>query len=307
MLVDGSAFDDAAVYRIGPRRALVATLDFFTPIVDDPRDFGRIAAANALSDVYAMGAKPLFVLNLLAFPRKLLGEGMAEEVVRGGAEKAAEAGAPVLGGHSIDDAEPKYGMVAVGEVDPDAMLTIGAAEAGDRIVLTKPLGTGIVATAIKNGACPPQVAAAAVGVMSRLNRKASEAALATGARAATDVTGFGLTGHLGNMARASGLAARIEAGRVPRLEGVAELVEAGHVPGGTRRNLAGAAGRVTYASGAADAARTLLSDAQTSGGLLVASRADRASELVAELRAEGETAAVIGEFADGPPGRIAVV
>ena len=183
MLVDASTGDDAAVYRIADGRALVVTLDFFTPIVDDPYDFGRIAAANALSDVYAMGGRPLFALNLLSFPRGLLDEGLAEEIIRGGAEKAAEAGIPVLGGHSIDDAEPKYGMVAVGEVDPDAMLANDGARAGDDLVLTKPLGTGIVATAVKAGTCPPGPAKrTAVESMARLNRGAAEAAVAHGAR-----------------------------------------------------------------------------------------------------------------------------
>lgn len=307
VLVDASSFDDAAVYRIAPDRALVATADFFTPIVDDPGDFGRIAAANALSDVYAMGARPLFVLNLLAFPRDLLGEGMAEEVVRGGAQKAAEAGVPVLGGHSIDDPEPKYGMVAVGEVAPDAMLTNAGARPGDRIVLTKPLGSGIAATAIKKGACPARTETEAVDVMSRLNRNASEAALATGARAATDVTGYGLAGHLRNMARASGVGARVEAARARAFHGIAELVAAGHVPGGTRRNLAEAANWASYGPGVSEATKILLSDAQTSGGLLVACPPDRAREMLAALEAKGEPATTIGEFTEGPAGTIAFV
>ncbi len=306
VLVDVAATDDAAVYRIAEDRALVVTLDFFTPIVDDPRDFGRIAAANALSDVYAMGAAPLFVLNLLAFPRRLLGEGLAEEIMRGGAEKAAEAGVPVLGGHSIDDAEPKYGMVAVGEVDPAAMLANRGARAGDAIVLTKPLGTGVVATAVKNDACPPEALEAAVATMSRLNRNASEAALAAGATAATDVTGYGLTGHLRNMARASGLSARIEAGRVPSLDGVAALVEAGHVPGGTRRNLADSAQWTSYDGGVTETAKVLLSDAQTSGGLLISCPPGRMDALQAELKAKGEPGALVGSFAEGPAGRIRI-
>lgn len=307
VLVDASAFDDAAVYRIAPDRAIVATLDFFTPIVDDPADFGRIAAANALSDVYAMGARPLFALALLAFPRGLLGEGAAEEIVRGGAEKAAEAGAGVLGGHSIDDPEPKYGMVAVGEVDPAAMLTNGGARPGDQIVLTKPLGTGVVATAIKKGACSAQTTAEAVAVMSRLNRNASEAALAAGARAATDVTGYGLAGHLRNMARASGVAARVSAAKTPALKGVAELVAGGHVPGGTRRNLADAADWVSYGPAVSETTKTLLSDAQTSGGLLVSCPPQRAGAMLAALEAKGEPAAAIGEFVEGPAGTIAFV
>ena len=304
MLVD--AGDDAAVYRIADGRALVVTLDFFTPIVDDPHAFGRIAAANALSDVYAMGGRPLFALNLLSFPRDLLSEGLAEEIIRGGAEKAREAGVPVLGGHSIDDAEPKYGMVAVGEVDPDRMLSNDRARAGDDLVLTKPLGSGIVATAVKAGACPAPVLDAAVRSMAHLNRGAAEAALAARARAATDVTGYGLLGHLGNMVRASGVSARIESARVPLLGGVTALVEAGHVPGGTRRNQKDSADSVTWEGDIDDATQILLADAQTSGGLLIACPPERTAGLVADLEARGEEAAVIGRVTDGPAGQIVV-
>lgn len=300
MLVDAAANDDAAVYRIAPDRALVVTLDFFAPVVDDPYDFGRIAAANALSDVYAMGGRPLFALNLLSFPRGLLGEGIAEEVIRGGAEKAAEAGAPVLGGHSIDDPEPKYGMVAVGEVDPGKMLANDRARPGDRLVLTKPLGTGVVATAVKKGACPPDVLAAAVRSMAQLNRAASEAALAAGARAATDVTGYGLVGHLLNLARSSRVSARIDASQVPMLEGAVALAEAGHVPGGTRRNLADAAPHVSYHAAIPDTTRLLLSDAQTSGGLLVACPATRLPDLRKEAVARGVACAEIGSVEREP-------
>ena len=282
------------MYRLADGRALVVTLDFFTPIVDDPYDFGRIAAANALSDVYAMGGRPLFALNLLSFPRKLLAHGLAEEIVRGGAEKAREAGIPVLGGHSIDDAEPKYGMVAVGEVDPATMLSNDRAEPGDDLVLTKPLGSGIVATAIKADACPPDVLRAAVEMMAHLNRNASEAALAAGARAATDVTGYGLTGHLGNMLHASGVSARIDSACVPILDGVAALVDAGHVPGGTRRNQSDAAATVRYEGEVGDVTRILLADAQTSGGLIIASPPDRTAALLGELEAHDEQGAVFG-------------
>jgi len=306
VLVDASTGDDAAVYRIADDRALVVTLDFFTPIVDDPHDFGRIAAANALSDVYAMGGRPLFALNLFAFPRDLLGEGLAEEIIRGGVDKAREAGIPVLGGHSIDDAEPKYGMVAVGEIDPDAMLANDGARAGDDLVLTKPLGTGIVATAVKAGKCPPVLLEAAVESMARLNRGAAAAAVAARAHAATDVTGYGLTGHLGIMARASGVSARIEAARVPVLDGVADLVEAGHVPGGTRRNLADAAPVVSYEGEVSETTRLVLADAQTSGGLLIASAPERTDELLGELADRGETAAVIGKITDGAAGHILI-
>ena len=306
MLVDASTRDDAAVYRLADGRALVVTLDFFTPIVDDPYDFGRIAAANALSDVYAMGGRPLFALNLLSFPRKLLADGLAEEIVRGGADKAREAGIAVLGGHSIDDAEPKYGMVAVGEVDPETMLSNDRAQAGDDLVLTKPLGSGIVATAIKAGTCPPTVLRAAVEMMAHLNRDAAEAALAAGARAATDVTGYGLVGHLGNMLRGSDVSARIEAAAVPVLDGVGALVEAGHVPGGTRRNQDDAADTVSYGDGVSDVTRILLADAQTSGGLIIAIRPDRTAALLGELEARGEQGAVFGKVGAGPAGRIAI-
>ncbi len=306
MLVDASTGDDAAVYRFADGRALVVTLDFFTPIVDDPYDFGRIAAANALSDVYAMGARPLFALNLLSFPRGLLGEGLAEEIIRGGAEKAAEAGVPVLGGHSIDDAEPKYGMVAVGEVDPDAMLANDGARPGDDLVLTKPLGTGIVATAVKAGKCPPELLEAAVESMARLNRQAAEAAVAHGARAATDVTGYGLVGHLRNMCRASGVSARIEASKVPVLDGVADLVEAGHVPGGTRRNRKDAEPAVTVEGEVPETVQILLADAQTSGGLLICSRPDRTAGLVRELRAGGDRGVVVGKATEGTEGHVLI-
>ncbi len=294
------------MYRLGDGRALVVTLDFFTPIVDDPYDFGRIAAANALSDVYAMGGRPLFALNLLSFPRSLLGDGIVEEIVRGGAEKAREAGIAVLGGHSIDDAEPKYGMVAVGEVDPATMLSNDRARPGDDLVLTKPLGSGIAATAIKAGACPPGVLRTAVEMMAHLNRNASEAALAAGARAATDVTGYGLIGHLGNMLRASGVAARIDSASVPVLDGTAALVEAGHVPGGTRRNQRDAAETVSYGGKVADMLRIVLADAQTSGGLVIASPPDRTAALLDELEARGEKGAVVGKVTAGAGGEVVI-
>ena len=305
MLVD--AGDDAAVYRLEGGRAIVVTLDFFTPIVDDPYDFGQIAAANALSDVYAMGGRPLFALNLLSFPRKLLPEGIAEEIIRGGAEKAREAGIPVVGGHSIDDAEPKYGMVAVGEVDPGRMLSIDRARPGDDLVLTKPLGSGIVATAVKAGACPGEVLAEAVRTMARLNRATTGAALAAGASAATDVTGYGLTGHLGNMVRASGVSASIDAARVPLLPGVRALAEAGHVPGGTRRNQTDSADTVIYEGAIDEITRILLADAQTSGGLLIACPPDRTPALLDELDERREVGHLVGEVMDGADGRIVIL
>jgi len=285
VLVDAATADDAAVYRLDDARALVVTVDFFTPIVDDPFDFGRIAAANALSDIYAMGARPLFALNLVGFPRDLLGDGILEEILRGGSEVVREAGALVLGGHSIDDPEPKFGLCVVGEVAPDEVVRNSTARAGDALVLTKPLGTGVIATAIKAGRASPGVMEAAIASMTTLNRAAAEAMLRHGVHACTDVTGYGLVGHLREMAAASGLAARIDPGAVPRLPGVEALIAAGHVPGGTRRNREDVAGAVDW--GAADGpTRTLLADAQTSGGLLIALAPDDAEALVAELRAD---------------------
>lgn len=299
--------DDAAVYRLDGDRALVATVDFFTPIVDDPYDFGRIAAANALSDVYAMGGRPLFALNLVGFPRKLLSEGLLEEIVRGGGELARKAGVVVIGGHSVDDAEPKYGLAVIGIVDPDRIVRNSTARVGDVLILTKPIGTGVIATAIKKQAAPEPAVDAAVDSMTTLNAGASDAMLAVGAHAATDITGFGLIGHLASLARASGVAARVSAGAVPLLPHARELTEAGHVPGGTHRNIEDVAAAVAWSDTIDDTARTLLCDAQTSGGLIIAVAEARADELLEALRAAHTPVAVrIGEIADGPPGSIIV-
>jgi len=305
-LVDASTGDDAAVYRLAPDRALVVSTDFFGPIVDDPFDFGRIAAANALSDVYAMGARPLFALNLVGFPRDRLEDGTLGEIVRGGGHTCREAGIPVLGGHSIDDPEPKFGLVAVGEVHPDRMVTNAGARPGDVLVLTKPLGSGAVATAIKAGEAPDETIRRAVEVMATLNRAAAEAAVAAGVRAGTDITGYGLLGHARNLMRASGVACTMRAADVPLLEGAAELVAAGHVPGGTKRNLADMAGDVVWQGDLPEAVRTLLADAQTSGGLLLCVPPDRVEALVATL--DGTTqAAVIGVVTAGRAGQVTVV
>jgi selenide,water dikinase len=306
-LVGAMTGDDAAVYRVSPDRAIVVTADFFTPIVDDPFDFGRIAAANALSDIYAMGARPLFGLNLVGFPRRFLHEGLLEEILRGGGTVCAEAGIPVLGGHSIDDAEPKFGMVAVGEVHPDCLLSNDGARPGDRLVLTKPLGTGVVTTAIKAGAAGEDLMARAVEVMTTLNRDAAGAMGCAGAHAATDGTGFGLIGHLRNMLRASGAAARIRAADVPLISGVEALVEAGHVPGGTGRNQGDLARDTTWAEGTSDTTKVLLNDAQTSGGLLISVPQDGTEELLEELAGKALVAAVIGEVLEGEAGKVEVV
>jgi selenide, water dikinase len=306
VLVDASTSDDAAVYRIDSDRALVATVDFFTPIVDDPYDFGRIAAANALSDIYAMGARPLFALNLIGFPRDLLGRGILEEIVRGGGDVALEAGIAVIGGHSVDDAEPKFGMCVLGEANPADLARNSGARPGDLLVLTKPIGTGVIGTAIKRGTASDDVVRDAVASMTTLNRGAAEAMLAVGVSAATDITGYGLLGHLRNMLRASGVGARIDAGAVPLLPGTAELAAAGCIPGGTRRNLEDVAGDVEWDSSLDELQRLLLCDAQTSGGLLIAVAPERADRLVAELIAlRTPTAALIGSI-DDTAGRIRV-
>ena len=306
-LVDASTRDDAAVYRISSDRALVVSVDFFTPIVDDPFDFGRVAAANALSDLYAMGARPLFGLNLVAFPRKLLSEGILEEIVAGGSAICQEAGIAVLGGHSIDDAEPKFGMVVVGDVSDGWMTTNAGARPGDRLVLSKPLGSGVVATAIKADAAPSDVVADAVRVMTTLNRDAASAMRSAGVQSATDVTGYGLLGHLRSMLRASGAAAVIEARAVPLLLGALELAEAGYVSGGTRRNLADVEADVRWEGDVHEAVRILMADAQTSGGLLMAVPEAGTEALVAALRAAGTpAAAVLGEVVVGPAGSVTV-
>ena len=309
-LVDASTGDDAAVYLLegDPARALVVSVDFFTPIIDGAEDFGRIAVTNAVSDLYAMGARPLFGLNLLGFPRDLLDTGIAERIIAGAADAARNIGLPILGGHSIDDPEPKFGMVAVGEADPDKLVTNAGAQPGDRLVLTKPLGTGIVTTAAKNDATDAGTLAAAIATMTRPNRNACEAMLAVGVHAATDVTGFGLLGHLRTLLRASGCEAVVRAEAVPVLPGAEALARAGEVPGGSKRNRTDLADDVVWADAISDETRTVLCDAQTSGGLLISVHGDRLDSLVHEIRGRGDTAAVIGTVRGGSrPGHIEVV
>ncbi len=257
--------DDAAVYRIAPDRALVATVDFFPPIVDDPAEFGAIAAANAVSDVYVMGARPLFALGITAFPRARLSAGLLEKIVAGGAAKMGEAGIAVVGGHSVDDSEPKFGYAVIGEVHPDHIVTHRGAQPGDHLYLTKPLGSGLVATAIKRGLCPPGLERQAVAVMTQLNRDASAAMLANGATAATDVTGYGLIGHLSNLDGG----ADIDLAAIPFMKGVRELAELDLFPSGSRRNHSAYREQVDW-GGASELDQLMLCDSQTSGGLLVA-------------------------------------
>jgi len=264
LLVGLTTGDDAAVVRIEGNRAVVATADFFTPVVDDPYDWGRIAAANALSDIYAMGGEPIVAVNLLAWPRELLSLDLAREVLRGGRDIAHAAGCHLGGGHSIDDAEPKYGMAVTGLATADTLLRNDAGAAGLPLTLTKPLGVGVLNSRHK---ATGEVFAHAVASMASLNRDASRAALAAGVRCATDVTGFGLLGHLHKLARASGVSAVVESAAVPYLEGAREALRDGFVSGGTRRNLDWV--RPSADLGVDETEALLLADAQTSGGLLV--------------------------------------
>jgi selenide,water dikinase len=295
VLVGATTGDDAAVFRIADDRALVSTVDFFTPIVDQPEAFGAIAAANSLSDVYAMGGTPLFALGLVAFPRDKLGSGLLERIVAGGAAKLAEAGVPVVGGHSIDDAEPKFGYAVTGEVHPDRVLTHAGARTGDVLYLSKPLCSGLVATAVKRGLCPPDLEARAIAVMSHLNRAAAAAMVAAGASAATDVTGYGLIGHLRNLQ----VGAEVRLGAVPVLAGVRDLAADDLFPGGTRRNHQAVRDEVDW-GGLPEVDQLLLCDAQTSGGLLVAIAPERADAFEAAMAGEPYPAARIGEVIDGP-------
>jgi selenide,water dikinase len=294
LLVGRDTADDAAVYRIRPDLALIQTVDFFTPIVDDPRTFGRIAAANALSDVYAMGGVPLLAMNIVCFPRKRLPLEVLREVLRGGQEVVDEAGALLVGGHSVEDPELKYGLSVTGSVHPDRVVTNAGARPGDRLVLTKPIGTGVIATAVKAGVAPAGVEAEAVRWMITLNRSASEAMQEVGVRACTDVTGFGLLGHALEMARASGVALEIDGAAVPLIGGVRELAAMGMLPAGSFANRAFCAAEVDVGAGVDPLLVDLLADAQTAGGLLIAVAAERAAALHAALARRGVPHAEIG-------------
>ncbi len=295
--------DDAAVYVLGDR-ALLLTVDFFTPMVDDPYLFGAITAANALSDIYAMGGRPLAAVNLLAFPCSMPAE-VVGEVLRGGADKVREAGAVVAGGHTIDDAEPKYGLSVLGEADPGKVVRNVGASPGDVLVLTKPVGVGIMNTALKQGLEDEASLAEVVASMSRLNAPASEAMVEVGVSAGTDVTGFGLLGHLREMALGSGCAARVDAVEVPVFRGALEYAARGVRPGRALDVLEHLDPHVDW--GSADTAlRLVLCDPQTSGGLLMAVPPGRVGDLLAALDARGEAARVVGSMVEGVPGFVAV-
>jgi selenide,water dikinase len=279
--------DDAAAVRVQDGLAVLATADFFTPVVDDPYDWGRIAAANALSDIYAMGGRPVVAVNLLGWPRDVLPRELAQEVLRGGLDVGRQARCPVAGGHSIDDPEPKYGMAVTGVADPDRLLRNDAARAGQAISLTKPIGVGVLNNRHK---ATGEVFPEAVASMVSLNDEAAAAALAAGIEAATDVTGFGLLGHLYKLARASGLTAVVDAASVPVLAGVRESLAAGYVPGGSRRNLDWV--RPHLDAAVSEDELVLLADAQTSGGLLLAGEVP-GTTVIGELVPRGQAVLVV--------------
>ncbi len=304
MLVGTETGDDAAVYRINDETALIMTVDFFPPITDDPYEFGAIAATNALSDVYAMGGRPLVALNICGFPAAL-DKGILGEILRGGYAKTAEAQCLIVGGHTVDDPEPKYGLSVVGIVEPGKQVTNAGARPGDSLILTKPLGTGIITTAGKQGRVDADVLQGAVDAMAILNRSASEAMMRVGVHACTDITGFGLMGHLKSMVKGSEVSANISLGQVPTLPGTWELLEQGIAPGGTSRNRDSVADAVRWHPDLTDNAQLLLCDAQTSGGLLISVAGDKEERLLAELTAAGTPcASVVGHITEGPAGTI---
>lgn len=300
VIVGTRTADDAAVYRLSGKQAIVATVDYFTPVVDDPYAFGLIAGANSLSDVYAMGGTPIFALNIIGFPKEKLPLDVLVQILRGGAAKLEEAGVPIIGGHTIDDPEPKYGMAVTGLVRPDKVITNANAQVGDVLYLTKPLGLGIITTAIKRGDASRDIIDRAIDVMATLNKAAGEAMVEAGASAATDVTGFGLLGHLHEMAAGSRVAAEIQLSKVPVLQEAFEFVERDIVPGGTHRNRDYLSDFIGWDEGITVNEQLLLCDAQTSGGMLISIPARKAKKLEGVLQAHGVTvAARIGSIVEG--------
>lgn len=307
LLVGMETSDDAGVYRLNDEQAIVQSVDFFTPVVDDPFAFGQIAAANALSDIYAMGGKPLTAMNLVSFPVGKLDMEILAKILQGGSEKIREAGAVLVGGHSIDDPEPKYGLSVTGIVHPDHVLSNAKAEPGDVLVLTKPLGVGIITTGIKRGIVSSEAEAEVIRVMATLNKGAAEAAISVGVHSVTDVTGFGLLGHLHEMLQASGCSAEVYAGAVPILDSVWDCIQQKAIPGGTQANRRHLEDKVKFAGDVSEELRIVLFDAITSGGLLLAVPEERADLLIEQLTAhKTPAAAVIGRVHSGEPGEIAV-
>jgi|TARA_B100000809_G_scaffold37129_1_gene32501 selenide,water dikinase len=306
LLVGNDTGDDAAVYRLDDKTAIIVTVDFFTPITDDPYEFGLVAAANSLSDVYAMGGKPLVALNIVGFPAELAVE-MLGDVLKGGYDKAMEANCLIVGGHTVDDAEPKYGLSVVGLVEPGKEVSNATAQPGDVLVLTKPIGTGIIATGSKAGTAPDGIMKQAIEMMAELNKGASEAMMRVGVNSCTDITGFGLMGHLRGMVRGSGVGATIRVADVPVLPGTWGLLEKGTVPGGTFRNMSGVEDTVDWDDKLSEEQRLLMCDAQTSGGLLISVPKAKLDQLLSELIVSGvETRAVVGEITAENSSRIRV-
>lgn len=307
VLVDGRTLDDAGVMLLGSGQALVFTTDFFAPVVDDPADYGRIAAANALSDVYAMGGRPLCALNILGFPKGKVPADVIREIVRGGLEKCVEAGAALLGGHSIRNPEPVYGLAVIGLIDPGRILKNANALPDCDVVLTKPIGSGIITTAAMRDMATTEEVADAVMWMSRLNENAAKCALAADACAATDITGYGLVGHLSEIAEASGVTIELDAAAVPLMNGARRLIEERAIPGGTTANYAAFSGTVDFPAEMGELDRLLLCDAQTSGGLAICVQPEHTAALLAQLRQGGDVlAAVIGRTVE-PMGKHIVV
>jgi selenide,water dikinase len=297
VLVGTELRDDAAVYRLDDETAVVQSVDVFTPVVDDPYTFGQVAAANSLSDIYAMGARPILALSIIGFPVDKLPISDMGLILRGGIDKATEAGIEVVGGHSLEDNEPKYGLCVTGLVHPDRIVRNSCARAGDVLILTKPLGSGVLAHTIKKGRATKEEVQKVVEVMTQLNREASEAMVEVGASACTDITGFGLLGHLTEMVQGSGVSARIRINHVPVLGGVRARVREGIFPGGTRKNLEFYGSHVDWAEDVEETDRLVLADAQTSGGLLISVAKERSEDLLNGLAGRGLTVrAEIGEI-----------
>ena len=306
LLVGLDTSDDAGVYRLNDELAIVQTVDFFTPIVDDPYSFGQIAAANAISDIYAMGGKPLTALNIVAFPISSLDKSILSEILRGAADKVKEAGVTLVGGHSIDDKEPKFGLAVTGLIHPDHVRTNAGAKAGDRLILTKPIGVGILTTSLKNGQLTDAEIERVTQVMSALNKKAAEIMSGYEVHACTDVTGFGLLGHTLEMAKASNAVITIHRQHVPVLPRVRELAAKGFVPGGTKNNFAHVKSDVTFPAGMDQIDQWILCDAVTSGGLLISVAGQQAEKLHQQLCEAGVEAAIIGEVTGAGQGHIIV-
>ena len=307
LLVGLDTSDDAGVYRLNDELALVQTVDFFTPIVDNPYDFGQIAAANAISDIYAMGGKPLTVLNIVAFPISTLDKKILADILRGAGDKVREAGATLVGGHSIDDKEPKFGLAVTGLVNPNRVRTNAGAKPGDRLILTKPIGVGILTTSVKKDQLTQEEIERMTRVMATLNKTAAEIMESYPVNACTDVTGFGLIGHSLEMAKGSGVGLIIRHGEVPKLPRIRELAENGFVPGGTKNNFNHVKDDVDFPEELDQIDRWILCDAVTSGGLLISVEAEASERLLSELLDAGVEASLIGEVVSEHPGRIRVI